>query len=225
VPSLEETYEGYARDPRKRRAWDSENPGNRAIRAEVLEAVLEMAAKPIAGEGAILDIGCGSGWLLKALCERGVAESRIHGIDLLPARVDAALAGLPNAEIRWADARRLPFGDGAFALVTMLTVLSSMPERGAVRRALEEVRRVLAPRGLLLVYEPRVPNPLNRATRLVGSREVGAVAGPMIGSRLVTGLPPVARRLGRLTPRAYSRLSRLAPTHRLMVYGGTIPAG
>jgi ubiquinone/menaquinone biosynthesis C-methylase UbiE len=224
VRSLEETYEGYARDPRKRRAWDAENPGNRAMRAELLEAVLEMAAKPIAGEGAILDVGCGSGWLLKALREHRADESLIHGIDLLPARVDAALARLPNAGIRWADARRLPFGDGAFALVTMLTALSSMPSRDSVRRALEEGRRVLAPDGLLLVYEARVPNPRNRATRLVGSQELEAVLGPVVDSRALTGLPPVARRLGRITASVYPTLSRLAPTHRLTVYGGATAA-
>jgi ubiquinone/menaquinone biosynthesis C-methylase UbiE len=174
-----------------------------------------MAAEPIAGDGAICDVGCGSGWLLDAMAESGVAEERLHGVDLLPARVDAAAARLPGADIRRADARTLPYGDGELALVTMFTVLSSMPNREAVRQALAETRRVLAEDGLVLVYEPALPNPLNRATRLVSRAELERELGPFARCRRLTGLPPAARRLGRRTSRLYPMLSRVAPSHRL----------
>jgi ubiquinone/menaquinone biosynthesis C-methylase UbiE len=174
-----------------------------------------MAAEQIAGEGAILDVGCGGGWLLEAMARGGVAEGRLHGIDLLPARVEAAAARLPGAEIRRADARALPHGDGEVGLVTMLTVLSSMPAGDSARRALAEVRRVLADNGLVLVYEPAVPNPLNRATRLITRAELERELGPFAEVRRLTGLPPLARRLGGWTPRLYPLLSRAAPSHRL----------
>jgi hypothetical protein len=59
---------------------------------------------------------------------------------------------------------------------------------------------------------------VNRATRLVRESEVSAALGPEVSSRPITLLPPLARRLGRTTPRLYQALARLPSlrSHRLM---------
>lgn len=218
--SLEKTYRRYANSRRRKRNWAAANPGNMAIRAELLETIVEVAREPLAGGGQILDVGCGGGWLLEQLAHHGVAEERLHGVDLLEQRVEVARRRLPGSVLQVADARELPFADRQFDLVTLLTCLSSMPDRDSVLRALGEARRVLAPGGLLLCYEPRLLNPFNRATLLVSPRLLRAALGPETTHRRLTGFPPAARRLGRLTPRVYPALARFGSTHALTCWQG-----
>jgi SAM-dependent methyltransferase len=214
---LEKVYAGYAADPRKRRHWAADNPGNRAIRAELLEAVAGIAAQPLAGSGQVLDVGCGSGWLLAALAAEGVSPSRLHGVDLLRERVGTAQKRLPAADLRVSDARELPFDDREIDLILLTTCLSSMPAAN-LDRALYEARRVCAEGGLVLCYEPALPNPFNAATTRVPARLLAAVLGAPVASRRLTGFPPITRRLGRRTDQAYPLLARLAPTHRLTAH-------
>jgi SAM-dependent methyltransferase len=215
---LEALYDRYAASQRKRRDWAASNPGNVAIRRELLDAVLELAAAPLRDGGLVLDVGCGSGWLLGELPARGVDSGRLHGVDLIERRVKAAARRAPGATVERADARALPFPDRSFQLVLMLTALSSMPSETAVAGALAEAARVVSASGLVLCYEPRVSNPLNRSTRLVATPELTASLGPPVASRRLTGLPPLARRLGRATGRLYPLLAEIAPTHQLTVH-------
>jgi SAM-dependent methyltransferase len=221
---LEALYDRYAASRRKRRDWAASNPGNLAIRRELLEAVLELAAAPLRDGGLVLDVGCGSGWLLAELAARGVDPGRLHGVDLIERRAEAAARRVPGASVRRADARALPFGDHSFELVVLLTALSSMPSDEAVAAALAEAARVVSPGGLVLCYEPRLANPLNRSTRPVAGRELAVSLGAPVASRSLTGLPPLARRLGRATDRLYPPLARIAPTHRLTAHspGGAL---
>jgi SAM-dependent methyltransferase len=219
---LEALYDRYAASQRKRRDWAAANPGNVAIRRELLEAVLELAAAPLRDGGLVLDVGCGSGWLLGELARRDVDPGRLHGVDLIERRVEAAARRVPGASVRRADARALPFGERSFGLVVLLTALSSMPSEEAVAAALAEAARVVAPGGLVLCYEPRFPNPLNRSTRQIAAHDLAASLGAPVASRSLTGLPPLARRLGGATGRLYPVLARIAPTHRLTAHS---PAG
>lgn len=170
--------------------------------------------------GEVLDVGCGTGWLLEALAREEFEPARLHGVEALAARADAAARRVPGARVRTGDARELPYESERFGLVTLITVLSSMPDQVAVAAALREARRVAAPTGVVLVYEPRLPNPLNRRTRLVSRRELEAALGPVAAQRALTGLPPLARRLGRAAPRLYPPLARVAATHRLTAHRG-----
>lgn len=215
---LEAVYGRYAASRRRRRSWSASNPGNVAIRSELLEAAVELAAVPLSGQGNVLDVGCGSGWLLTELAASGVEPARLYGVDLLEGRVDAAARRLPGATIERADARALPFADRRSELVLLFTALSSMPSKEAAASALAEAARVVSPDGLVLCYEPRVPNPLNRSTRLIATRELTAALGPPLASRRLTGLPPLARRLGPATRCVYPLLAGIAPTHRLTVH-------
>lgn len=178
--------------------------------------MLELGAGGLGGE--ILDLGCGTGWLLEALAREGVEPPRLHGVEALAARAEAAARRVPGAQVRTADARDLPYESDRFGLVALVTVLSSMPDEAAVAAALREARRVAAPTGVVLVYEARLPNPLNRRTRLVSRRELEEGLGPATEQRSLTGLPPLGRRLGRAAPRLYPLLARVAPTHRLTAH-------
>jgi ubiquinone/menaquinone biosynthesis C-methylase UbiE len=218
--AVNRVYSEYAQSERKRRAWSADNPGNAAIRAEVLAHLLRLAGPEITGTGEILDVGCGTGWWMRALVEAGVDPARLTGIDLQPERVAATRRAVPGAAIEVGDAGRLPFADQSFTVVLQLTLLSSLGSHGAIREALGEGRRVLAPGGLLLIYEPRVANPLNRHTVLLRNGDLDA-AGITPSERLsLTVLPALARRLGAATEHRYKRLSRLPflRTHHLIAY-------
>ena len=213
-------YRRYADSAGKRRAWSAANRGNIAMREELLGLLLEAGARELAGQGRVLDIGCGNGFWLERLAEHGVAENRLSGVDVQPERVTRAARALPGATLVTADARHLPLPTGAFHLVLLFTVLSSLATRSDARAALLEARRVLAPGGLMLCYEPRLPNPLNRGTlRLRRSDYASALSG-RVESVPCTVLPQLARRLGPLTPVAYPALRRVRPllTHRLVLH-------
>jgi SAM-dependent methyltransferase len=219
VARLEAIYGKYATSRRKRRNWSALNRGNVAIRRELLGSVLELASELLEGEGEILDVGCGSGWLLAELAAQGVEQRRLHGVDLIQGRLADARRRLPDADIRSADARSLPFEDERFELVTLLTVLSSMPGDDSVGRALREVGRVASPTGIVLCYEPRLSNPFNRSTVAIRDQRLAAALGPPSRSRKLTGFPPLARRLGPLTAHLYPALALIAPTHRITAHG------
>jgi ubiquinone/menaquinone biosynthesis C-methylase UbiE len=213
-----DAYRGYAASARKRRAWDPGNPGNVAIRAEVAEHVQRLAGARLRGGGAILDVGCGTGWWLDWLAGEGVGTERLNGLDFLLERVAAARHRVPGAEIVEGDARYLPFESSRFSIVLLFTVLSSLPGAGDVALALAEARRVTAPDGLLLAWDAAVPNPFNRATRNVPKREFERAWGADLTAIRLTLLPALARRLGTRAPQLYPVLARLPPlrTHRLV---------
>ena len=142
---------------RPKRAWSAANPGNRAARRQLLAAILAAAEPQLRGDGALLDCGCGTGWLLEALVEAGVDVSRLHGVDADPNRAAAAACRVPGSRAITAEAGDLPYPDSSFDAVFCIVSLSSFGSSSATRVALAETRRVLAPGGVLVIYEPRFP--------------------------------------------------------------------
>ena len=218
--SVKRVYSGYARSRRKQRAWAADNPGNAAIRGELLAHLLRLAGPEISGDGPILDAGCGNGWWLRSLVEAGVEPGRLYGIDIQPERVTAARETVPGAEIAVGDARHARFPDETFAVVLQLTLLSSLGSQRAIREALGEGIRVLAPGGMLLIYEPRVPNPLNRHTLLIRNSDLAAAGVTPTDQVSLTVVPALARRLGGRTQERYERFASVPflRTHRLVAY-------
>jgi SAM-dependent methyltransferase len=210
---LGQAFSGYRDDPRRRRAWSADNPGNAAIRDELARATLAVLAERDL-EGLLLDAGCGTGWWLGRLLDEGIPGARLVGVELLPERAEAAAARAPGLDVRCADIRELPLRSASCALVTLFTVLSGMGSAAGVRAALGEARRVLAPGGAIVIWEPRVVT-RNPDTRLITVRELRAGLGPELETRSISLAPPIARRAGR----AYGVLAAVPPlrSHRLVV--------
>jgi SAM-dependent methyltransferase len=216
---VERAYQRYRSSARKRRSWDAQNPGNVAIRAELVDAVAALARDRLCSAHAILDVGCGTGWWLARLAADPEIAATLHGIDMLPDRVASAQRRVPAASLATGDARALPYEDRSLDVVTLFTVLSSLSCDQDVQRALSEARRVLAASGKLLVWEPRLANPLNPSTLRIGGRLLeDGLAGFHVERRTTTLFPPLARRLGSRAGQLYPALARLGPlrTHLLI---------
>ena len=94
---------------------------------------------------ALLDVGCGTGYLTGKLKDR-FPQSTIIGLDFSPGMLKAAAH--KHDGIAWvlADDNNLPFSDGRFdILVSNLAYQWA----GDLSRAFTEARRVLAPNGVL----------------------------------------------------------------------------
>jgi len=102
--------------------------------------------------GRILDLACGPGIVAEALAP---LASQIIGVDATPemvrlAKARFARAGLGNGRFHLALAESLPFGAGKFHDVVTRLSFHHFPDVAAV---LSEVKRVLCPRGRLIVAD------------------------------------------------------------------------
>lgn len=112
-------------------------PGRGAVGAD------EPAGAGPAPGGSVGDLGCGPGHVAAYLAGRGVP---VLGVDLSPGMLAQAPPGLPVVA---GDLRALPLADGALTAAVAFYSLIHLPP-GAEVSALAEIRRVLAPGGVLL---------------------------------------------------------------------------
>jgi|SRR6185312_2471358 len=132
----------------------------------------------------LLDLATGSGDVAFAL-ERGVPSAgRIVGLDFcLPMLAEAERKRPAGSRISFqaGDALALPFSDGSFDAVTIAFGLRNLADRS---RGLAEMRRVLRPKGRLLVLEFSQPSAWFRPFYLAYLRHVLPwLAGRVTGER------------------------------------------
>jgi SAM-dependent methyltransferase len=98
-------------------------------------------------EGALLDVGCGTGSLAFAMANRWLGR-QVTGVDIAEPYVAfaraRAVSGQPAFDL--ADVSSLPYPNGAFAAAIAQLVLNFVPDPAA---ALAEMRRVTKPTGLV----------------------------------------------------------------------------
>jgi SAM-dependent methyltransferase len=109
--------------------------------------LLNRLAEDVRDHGLVADLGCGPGHVARYLHDQGV---RMLGIDLSPRMIDSARQRSPDIEFRVGDMRALDLPDGALAGIVAFYSLIHIGEF-EMAATLRELRRVLAPGGLLLV--------------------------------------------------------------------------
>jgi SAM-dependent methyltransferase len=163
------------------------------------------------------EVGCGAGGNLLDLLRLGLLPAHLTGIELLPERLIAARAGLPEGV-------RLLAGDAAVAdvtpasqdLVLQSTVFSSILDDVLQQRVADAMWTWLKPGGAVVWYDFTINNPRNPDVRGVPIKRVRELFPQgHFTARRVTLAPPLARAL----PSAYA-LFNLVPwlrTHRLVL--------
>lgn len=137
MPNVPEDYYRRLHDVEEQHWW---SVGMRRIGASLLDGRLH---------GSLLDAGCGTGGLLAWARAHGTFE-RLSGTDLSSEAVELARGSVPEAEIRIAPLRELPFEDDSFDVAILADVLQHVDE-SEVDDGLGELRRTLRPGGALLV--------------------------------------------------------------------------
>ena len=126
----------------------------------------------------VMDLGCGSGAYTPFVARVVGEQGKVYAVDIQAAmlkQLERKLAraenkDIKNIELKQASAHDLPFEDGALDLAYMVTVLPEVPDRS---RALQEIKRVLKPGGILAVTEwlPDPDYPLRSTTIKIGQSE------------------------------------------------------
>lgn len=221
VRRLERVYRQYREEGKVQTHWAEANPGNQAIvrqRMGKLAALLQQRGLlPLTGKR-VLEIGSGSGRELARLRQWGTLPADLHGVDLLPENVAKARENYSELSFEQGNAERLDWRDHSVDLVMFSTVFSSISDGEMARRVAAEACRVLRPGGAIIWYDFRYDNPWNPHVHGV-TREMIQQLFPAYDLVLVrtTLLPPLARRLGRLTRLLYGPLAAvpLLNTHYL----------
>ncbi|MBE3040923.1 MAG: class I SAM-dependent methyltransferase [Chloroflexi bacterium] len=111
---------------------------------------IALALSPLEIGMRVLDVGCGTGTLLRLYQAAGF---EVSGIDASPTMLGLARVKLgETADLRLGDAARMPFQGEAFDLVTAVYSLHEMPSvtRSAV---MQEIIRLVKPAGRILIIE------------------------------------------------------------------------
>jgi SAM-dependent methyltransferase len=109
--------------------------------------LLDRFAAAVRDAGPCCDVGCGPGHVARYLHERGIP---ISGIDLSQGMVERARRLTPGVKFEQGDMLALDVVDGTWAGIAALYSIIHIPPTELVR-ALQELRRVLRPGGMLLL--------------------------------------------------------------------------
>ena len=164
--------------------------GQSEAQASIRAAYLDLLQ--IAPGEKVLDVGCGTGVVTRAVARRVAPTGRVVGIDPSPtmlavAREIAEREGVAEQiEFRVGDARALSVDDAAFDIVLAITALSHTTD---AERAIPELLRAVRPGGRVGIFDidPEswmVCHPDRALTRRISAAATDAVTNGWLARRL-----------------------------------------
>lgn len=152
------------------------------MHADIVSRAADLALAYSPSPDRVLDVGCGTGMLLRELAARLPGATALTGVDAAAGMIELASGKASDERLSFVqgNAERLPFPNEAFDLVIITTSFDHWADQ---RAGLAECHRVLVPRGLLVLADLcstwLVPT-------LIGSRRDRART-PLRATRLLAG--------------------------------------
>jgi ubiquinone/menaquinone biosynthesis C-methylase UbiE len=134
------------RAPRYEHGWRGE------LHHQIADRTADLAVARVPAPRRVLDVGCGTGYLLGRLAARVPDAAELVGIDPAPAMIEAAVAAAADDRLRFlaGTAERLPLPELSFDLVVSTTSFDHWADQQA---GLRQCARVMAPGGCLVLVD------------------------------------------------------------------------
>jgi SAM-dependent methyltransferase len=124
----------------------------------------------------VLDYGCGYGRALGLLQANGYAN--LIGVDPAPAMIDAARRRYPGIAFNTlSNSQRVDLPDASVDGVLLFTVLTCVPTNEGQRAILDEITRLLRPRGVLYISDMFLQNDARNVERYVRDEKKYGIYG------------------------------------------------
>ena len=134
----------------------------RAFFDQIHKAALALAASIVHQPESVLDVGCGTGRLLRR-AYRYWPEAQLIGVDPAQGMIEQAKLLTPNATFYTAMAETLPLQDNSVDLAISTISFHHWQDQAA---GIREITRVLRPGGYFMLVDVSLPNWLVRVFRL-----------------------------------------------------------
>jgi ubiquinone/menaquinone biosynthesis C-methylase UbiE len=134
------------------RAPDYDRDWRGRLHHQIADRTVDLALGCAPAPARILDVGCGTGYLLGRLAGRVPRARVLAGIDPAPAMIQVAAGAATDARLRFVvgTAEQLPWPDRSFDLVVSTTSFDHWADQ---RAGLAQCARVLAPGGCLVLAD------------------------------------------------------------------------
>ena len=110
--------------------------------------LFERYIEPVLRPGLVVDYGCGPGRVLRAVADAGLACA---GMDISPTMIELGRSLAPEADLHVLSEGRSALPDACASVVYSYAVVQHISRLDAYEAAFDEMCRVLAPGGVLLV--------------------------------------------------------------------------
>ena len=134
------------------RAASYESGRHGRLHKEISDRVVELSLSRVPAPRRVLDVGCGTGYVLRQLAARLPQANEFLGVDAAPKMIEVARSASSDDRLNFLEgkAERLPADDSAYDLVVSTTSFDHWTDQAA---GIRECARALAPGGTLVLTD------------------------------------------------------------------------